>query len=109
MVGLRGISRSPSASIIPGARLRPKIPAVIVSSNELEPFQLHPRQPPGFPVRPAHHARCLRIADDHLLLRIPGKLPTATYGDVPQMANRRGAVPDRHVADRPLPALDALQ
>src|SRR5262245_24937999 len=64
---------------------------------------------PRLAVRPAQHRRGFLVVDDRLLHRVPLDLPPGADGDVAQVADRRRAVADFDVADRRLPALDAVQ
>src|SRR5437762_3386872 len=69
----------------------------------------YPRQLPRLAVLPAQKGGRGRVADELLRLRIPLQRPPGAEGDVAQVADRCRAVPDGHVADRRLAALDARE
>src|SRR5438045_3305065 len=100
--GSSGMRTSPrSSAVAPVTRPRPRV--------RLPPAPHPLRQLPRAAVRLAQHRGGLGVADDRLPGRVPGDLPARPDRDVAEVAHRRAAVPDLHVADRRLARLDALQ
>src|SRR3569833_2808916 len=64
---------------------------------------------PRLSIRTRIHGFLLRVTHDLLYLRVPGDFAFRADRDIAEVANGRGAVPDRHVREWKLPRAEAFE